>query len=74
MEQVALDANGSYSFEFLTLETLSAKTGDFTVMLSVEGGSAPMHVQTLEAPKPEYTVNFVGQNDQLISSVTVRTE
>ena len=61
IEQITLGANGSYSFSFDTLETPSVQTGDYTVSLTIEGGTESLYIGTIEAPKPQYTVQFVDE-------------
>ncbi len=61
IEQVTLDENGSYTFSFDTLEVPSIQTGDYTVTLTIEGGTESLFIGTIEAPKPEYTIQFVDE-------------
>ena len=73
IEQVTLGANGAYSFSFDTLETPSPDTGDYTVSLTIEGGTESLYIGTIPAPKPQYTVKFVDEvtglslEDQVVS-------
>lgn len=61
IEQVTLGANGAYSFSFDTLETPSVHTGDYTVSLTIAGGTESLYIGTIPAPKPQYTVQFVDE-------------
>ena len=61
IEQVTLGANGAYSFSFDTLETPSVRTGDYTVSLTIAGGTESLYIGTITAPKPQYTVQFVDE-------------
>ncbi len=61
IEQVTLDENGCHLFTFDTLETPSIQTGDYTVTLTVEGATESLYIGTIEAPKPQYTVQFVDE-------------
>lgn len=72
--------DGSYSrvTQDLTLtatykiNTYTVKTGDFTVALGIEGTTNTIIIDTIEAPKPEYVVNFYDYNGNIISTQTVR--
>lgn len=57
--QSTIAADGGYSYTFTTREEVSAKTGDFTIDLALEGSTEAIYVDTVEAPKPTYTVKFV---------------
>lgn len=39
-------------------EALTVETGDFKVVASIEGNTGLIELQTFEAPKPKYTVEF----------------
>lgn len=56
--QSVLSNGGEYSFEYITKEEPSEKTGDFIIMVGVEGAISPFYVDTIKAPVPSYTVNF----------------
>jgi hypothetical protein len=71
VSQTTLGENGEYSFTFKPKDEPSAKTGDFIVMLNVEGGSGPIIIDTIEAPKPIYTVAFVDENGNEIAKQSV---
>lgn len=66
MQQVTLRENGTYDFSFYTLDELSAATGDFTAVLTIEGSDTPLYVGTIEAPKPTYQVTFVDRDGSQI--------
>jgi len=61
IDQIELGENGEYSFTFRPKEEPSRDTGDFYVVIGVEGGIAPMVVDVIPAPLPVYEVLF--QND-----------
>ncbi|MBO5372087.1 MAG: peptidoglycan DD-metalloendopeptidase family protein [Lachnospiraceae bacterium] len=69
--QTLLDEEGNYSFAFKLREEPTAETGDMTVVLGVEGTSTAIYLDTIEAPKKEYTVNFYDYNGEVISTQTV---
>lgn len=70
--QVVIGENGSYSFSYITREQISAKTGDYTVALAIEGAENPIYIDTIEAPKPEYTVVFKDDDGNIIDTQSVR--
>ena len=69
--KVIIKADGSYSHTFVARQEISAKTGDYTVMMAIEGGSEPIYLDTIEAPKPEYTVTFKDINGNIIKKQKV---
>ena len=69
--QTVLDEDGNYSFDFKLREEPTVKTGDYTITLGVEGGSTPLYVGTIEAPKNEYRVRFFNSEGEVISTQTV---
>ena len=69
--QTTLTADGAYTFTFKTKEIPTADTGDFILMLGVEGATKPVYIDTIEAPKPEYKVIFV-DGDTVLSEQTVK--
>lgn len=69
--QTTLNADGEYTFTFKTKEIPTADTGDFILMLGVEGATKPVYIDTIEAPKPEYKVVFV-DGDTVLSEQTVK--
>lgn len=56
--QTTLSNGGQYSFDFITKEEPSEKTGDFIIMIGVEGALSPFYVDTIKAPVPAYEVSF----------------
>ena len=69
--QSVVGSDGSYSFEFKLREEPSTKTGDFTVSIGVEGATDTTVIDTIEAPKPTYTVNFYDWDGTIIETQTV---
>ena len=69
--QTTLNVNGEYTFTFKTKEIPTADTGDFILMLGIEGATKPVYIDTIEAPKPEYKVVFV-DGDTVLSEQTVK--
>ena len=69
--QTTIGSDGSYSFTFKTREEVSAKTGDFTIDLAIEGTSEPVYLDTIKAPLPVYTVNFADWDGTILSTQQV---
>lgn len=69
--QVTIGVDGSYSYEFIPRQPVSAKTGDFTVVLAVEGAENPVFLETITAPKPTYTVTFKDEDGSIIDTQQV---
>lgn len=69
--QTKLNNNGDYKFTFKLREEPSIKTGDMTVVLGVEGNSTAIYLDTIQAPKKEYTVRFIDYNGKVISEQKV---
>lgn len=69
--QTVLDGEGNYNFHFKLREEPSAQTGDMTVVLGVEGASTAIYLDTIKAPRKEYTVNFYDYKGEVISTQTV---
>jgi hypothetical protein len=71
VDQATLSESGGYSFAFKTKDEPSARTGDFIVMLAVEGGTSPVYVSTIAAPPPIYSVVFTDIDGAEISRQSV---
>lgn len=57
--KTTVGADGSVVIENVKLrEALSIETGDFKAVASIEGNTGLIELQTFEAPKPKYTVEF----------------
>ncbi len=69
--QSVIGEDGGYNFEYITRETISAKTGDYTVALAIEGATEPIFLETIEAPKPKYTVVFKDDDGNIIDTQEV---
>ncbi len=70
--QVQVDNAGYCTFSNIKLrEEPSIKTGDMTFALGIEGTTNTFVVETLEAPKPTYTVNFYDWDGTIIETQTV---
>ena len=70
--QSVIGEDGSYSFTFKLREEPSINTGDFSVTLGIEGANVAVNLEKIVAPLPEYTVTFMGANQQVISTQTVK--
>lgn len=66
--QTVIGEDGAYSFNFKLREEPSVKTGDFTVAIGIEGTTNIYVIDTIEAPKPVYTVEFYDYDGTLLSA------
>lgn len=69
--KVTINEDGTFSHKFVCRQEISEKTGDYKVMMAIEGGDEPFYLETIEAPKPKYTVIFKGMNGEIIDTQTV---
>lgn len=69
--QMTIGEDGSYSYEFIPRQAISAKTGDYTVALAIEGAENPVFLETIVAPKPVYTVTFKDDDGNIIDEQEV---
>jgi len=69
--QTVIGSDGSYTFRFILREEPSIKTGDYTVTLGIEGTNAAIYLDTIEAPKPQYTVTYLDWDGRVISTQKV---
>lgn len=65
VDQAIIGEDGSYSFSFKLREEPTAEMGDFTVALGIEGATAPIFLDPIEAPKKVYTVNYYDYDDKI---------
>lgn len=70
--QTVIGTDGSYAFKFKTKDEPTVTSGDYTVMLSIEGTSAAFELESIKAPVPEYKVKFVDYNGTVISEQTIK--
>lgn len=70
--QTVIGTDGSYSFKFKTKDEPTVTSGDYKVMLSIEGTSAAFELEPIKAPVPEYKVKFVDYNGTVVSEQTVK--
>lgn len=71
VKQLELGKGGEYEFEINPKEIPSIKTGDFIIVLGIEGSTAPIYVDTIYAPKPTYKVEFVDYDGYILSEQAV---
>ncbi len=69
--QSTVAEDGSYSFTFKLREEPTIATGDFTVAIGIEGTTDLITIDTIEAPKPQYTVNFYDWDGTVIDTQLV---
>lgn len=70
VDQIVIGENNSYEITVMPKELLSETTGDFIVALAVEGATKLINIDTIYAPKPEYTVTFLADG-QVVSEQKV---
>lgn len=70
--QTEIGKNGEYSFTFKLREEPTVKTGDYTVAIGIEGTTDLIVIDTIEAPKAEYTVKFYNWEGNVISTQTIK--
>lgn len=69
--QTVIDENGGYSFSFKLREEPTSKTGDYTVCVGVEGAKSLIYLDSIKAPKAEYTVNICDWDGTVFDTQTV---
>ena len=74
--QGVIGEDGSYTFDYKLREEPTAETGDYSIMIGIEGTTEKQIVGTIEAPKPVYTVKFYSDvmenNPEVIFEAKVR--
>lgn len=66
--QTVVGSDGSYSFKnFKLREEPTAKTGDFTIAIGIEGTSNLIEVDKIKAPDAKYTVKFYGEDGSILN-------
>jgi len=71
VDQTVLGENGEYDFAFRTKDEPSSNTGDFIIMLAIEGGTNPIYIDRIKAPRPIYTVVFADEDGTELSRQSV---
>lgn len=69
--QGVVASDGSYTFNYKLREEPSTETGDFTIVIGLEGTTEKQIVGKIEAPKPVYTVQFLDADGNIISEQSV---
>ena len=70
--KVTINEDGTFSHKFVCRQEISEKTGDYQVMMAIEGGDKPFYLETIEAPKPQYKVVFKDMDGNIIDTQTVK--
>ncbi len=70
--KVTINDDGTFSHKFVCRQEISEKTGDYKVMMAIEGGDKPFYLETIEAPKPQYKVVFKDMDGNIIDTQTVK--
>ena len=69
---ITLKANNAYDFSFIPREEISMATGNYVVSFGIATASGLVNnVEMIEAPKPEYKVDFQDEEGNILSSQTV---
>lgn len=69
---IKLGVNNSYDFSFIPREELSVTTGNYIVSFGIATTNGLVNnVEMIEAPKPEYKVDFQDEEGNILSSQTV---
>ncbi len=69
---ITLDPNNAYDFSFIPREEISVATGNYIVSFGIATASGLVNnVEMIEAPKPEYKVDFQDVEGNIISSQNV---
>lgn len=72
ISQMTLDENGNYSYSFVPKFPVGYNgTGDFIVVISLEGSTTPVYITTIEALKPSYSVTFIEEDGTEIDTQRV---
>lgn len=69
--QCVIGKDGTYSFTFKMREEPSTQTGDYTVVLGVEGANTVFYLDKILAPLPVYTVRFCDDDGTVLSTQLV---
>ncbi len=69
--QTVIAEDGSYCFDYNLREEPSVKTGDYTVVLGVEGAENAIYLDKIEAPKPIHTVTIKDFDGTVLSTQQV---
>ena len=70
--QTEIAENGDYRFDYKLREEPSISTGDYTVVLGVEGAKNTIYLDKIEAPKPVYTVTIKDFDGKVLSTQQVQ--
>lgn len=69
--QTTLDDMGGYSFEYIPKDDPSITTGDFTILLGIEGATSPIYIDTILAPQATWIVTFINADGTVLSTQQV---
>lgn len=69
--QCVIGENGYYSFDYKLREEPSVKTGDFTVVIGIEGAENTIYLDKIEAPKPVHTVTIKNFDGTILDTQSV---
>ena len=69
--QITIGEGNTYVVNFIPINQPSVESGNYIIALGVQGTTGLLSVDVLEAPKPEYTVRFLMDDGNVISTQTV---
>ena len=70
--QTLIGNNGSYSYTLKLKNEPTVQSGDYLVVLSIEGTNQAIMLDPIKAPVPEYTVTFKNHDGSILSTQTVK--
>lgn len=70
--QTRISADGKYSYTFKLKEEPTVTSGDYRVLISIEGSTSAIELEPILAPVPEYTVTFRNDDGAVLKTQVVR--
>lgn len=71
LEQKTIGTDGTYEFTFKLREEPTVRTGDFQVVLGIEGTSTGIFLEPIKAPKNVYDVTFYDADGNVVTKQAV---
>lgn len=69
--QTTIQDGNQYSIRFIPIKAPTADSGNYVVSLGIQGTTGLLSVNVVESPKPSYTVRFLMDDGNVISTQTV---
>ena len=70
--QSVIGADGSYSFNYRLREEPTPETGDYTVVLGIEGADGAIFLDTIQAPRKTFTVTIKNADGSVLDTQLVQ--